>query len=173
MLFDWSGVTVYSSSGYSSGESPDRSKRAGFLVVGLRVSQVDLGCAGSHRRVDEERQLRHPSLAEKMVEGPHELLGAADGKGRNQQHPLRHGDLVDRRHQLVHPFGVGSVLPIPVGRLDHHEVGLLETGGITQDRGFVPSQVTREDDVGGRGSVEAQFDHGRAEDVAGVVEHGG
>ena len=86
--------------------------------------------------------------------------------------PFARRDLVDRRHQHIHPFRVGSVLTVAVGRFDNHEIGLLEAGGISKDRGLVPAQVTGEDDVGRLGPIEAQFDHRRAEDVPGVVEGG-
>jgi hypothetical protein len=108
-----------------------------------------------------------------VVEHPDHLLGAADGKGGHQQDAGVVAHLVDRGDQLVDRLVVRGVLAVPVGRLDHDVVGLADRRRVAKDRRVVAAEVAGEDDRAGFGAIgDAEFDDGRPQDVAGVVEDG-
>ncbi len=60
-------------------------------VVALRVAEVDVVRLAGHRRVDEQGQMRDPSVPDEVVEEPDEVLGSTDGEGGDEEDAAARG----------------------------------------------------------------------------------
>ena len=76
-----------------------------------------------------------------MLEGPDDLLRSADREGRHQEHAVLGDDVLDGLFELSERFLFRLVLAAAICRLDEDVVGLLDDGGVAQDRGGGAAQV--------------------------------
>jgi hypothetical protein len=112
-------------------------------------------------------------LAAEPAEVEHHFLGALHGENGNDDIPPGRGGLFD--DPAEHSLGAGGVLvvPVPVGRLHDHGLGLLEDPGVSKEGLAALPQVAAEDRPESAAAFAGRkFDHGRAEDMAGLAEPG-
>ena len=149
-----------------SGHVPERIGLGRIRVEILGVRAVEPGRLDGHRAVHEGRQLRDAAGVLERPEMVDELLGPADGEGRDDERAAA----VDRRpHRALELVGHGRgvVTPVPVGRFHEHVVGFAQRLRVEENGHSVAAQVPREDDTpGGPVSVEIERDGRGAEDVS-------
>src|SRR3990172_1162731 len=100
----------------------------------------------------------------------HQLLRAANGKGRDDDRPAARNRLLDDPLKLCRDR-LGIMTPVAVGGLDDDIVGISERCRIREDRRAIPSQISREDQSPAAFAVRGlPPDDGRPEDMTGPLE---
>ena len=150
---------------------------AHLVVIRLRVVLEDLGRLQGHRAVHVHVHVLQLALVGAVavvdaVEFEDELLRSADSKARDDHvaAPLRR--LHDDVQQFLDARGVRFVQAVAVRRLHDDVIGFMDGDGILQDGPVRHAQVTGEYEFLALAVLfHPQFDDGRTQDVAGVVEH--
>jgi hypothetical protein len=137
----------------------------GHVVLGVVVVVVP-GRVDRHRAVEVDRHVRDVLALTQPGDMQHERLGAADGKGGNDDHAPAGGNAADDRCQLG--FLVDrNVFPIAIcGFADQDVTGGQGRRRIHQ-RLLLPSQVATEVQAL---ALDVKADMGSAQDVAGRME---
>ena len=114
-----------------------------------------------------------PARSDQTAQVVQQFLRPLDGEDRHHDIAAAIDGRIQHLRQLVLDAAAVVVLAVAVGRLHHHVVSLGEDRGISQDR-LVPLAHVAGKDQPPRLAVapRAEFDHRRAQDMAGVVKHG-
>ena len=139
-----------------------------FAVVGETLVHV-----GRHGAIEKHGHFGNLLGIQQPIQVIDQLLGPLDGEDGND-HLAAAGDrLGNHLLQLRLDRAVIFVIAVAVGRFHHDVIGLGEDRRVADDRPVPLAQVAGENDSPRLAVIaHAQFDHRRAENVAGVVEHG-
>ena len=109
-----------------------------------------------------------------MVEAPQvvdQVLGAADGEGRDQHVAAILVGLLQDAEKFFERVVAAAVVAVAVGGLHQQHVGLFENRRAAHQRRAVVAQVAGEHQAPSAAQVvDIQLDDGRAEDVPGIVQ---
>ena len=144
-----------------------------FLVEHVGMFFEDLGDFDGHGAVEEGDQVGDAVFDEQFVEVVENFLGAFHGKTRDNDIAAGSAGFVDDGGQAFFDVAVGFVEAVAVGGFDENVIGLLDEGRVVED-GHVPAADVAGEEQGAFFAVvvDVELDHGRAEDVAGVVING-
>jgi hypothetical protein len=140
-------------------------------VEEVGVQPEDGGGVDREGAVHEDRDAGDLPAAEELVQAVHQLLGAAHGKGGDQDLPAAARHLAHDVAQARLGVGDGLVGAVGVGGLDDQRVhGAGRRVGVADDGEPGPADVAGEDQPVGGALGDAEVHRGGAEDVAGVGE---
>ena len=138
-------------------------------IVVLAVLAVDRRGVAGHRAVEIDRQIGNAVVALEHLQEVDQLLRPADGERRDQHHAAALDRALDDARQRVEDRAVGMIA-IAVGAFADEVVARRRRGGIVVERAVVAADVAGEQNPQRRRAVaDFDFDHVRAEQMAGVV----
>jgi len=141
-----------------------------FVKILLELFK-DLRDFDCHGAVEKGYNIRDPFRTRQAVEVIQQVLGPLNGKGGDQDVPASLYRVIDDLAEFIINVLGTVVVAISVGGLHDHVIGMIKDRGIVGERLVPLADVPREDDVPRHVFVlDDDFNHGRAEDVAGIVE---
>jgi hypothetical protein len=142
----------------------------GLLVERFRVLAVDGAGLGSERAVHVHRHIQ-VVLREDLPQEEEDLLRPAYGERRDDDVPTLPLGLLEDLRQLLLGSAVAFMQAVPVGGFHDQIVGLLDELRVPDDRLVGLAHVPAEQQLYRLPLVfQVEFEEGRAEDVAGVME---
>jgi len=158
--------------GKRNGGSPSRNS---WCVSSSRYSRWFRKTSDIHRHgaVEEHHEIRDAVFSDQAAEMVHQFLRALDGKSWDDYVSSGLNSPVYSVTQEVFHIAGGPMVTVPISRFHHHVVRLPEDGRIMHERLVPLADIAREEELPAASVLAVfQLDHGRPQDVAGIVETG-
>lgn len=145
----------------------------GLRIEAFGMGAVDFGGADSHGAIDEDGDLGESGGSKQLMEKVDHGLCSADAKGRDEEFTSASDGLSDDLAEVVSGLVEGFVEMSTIGGFAEDEMGRGNRSRGTEDGDARSAQVAGEGEgTRSGGGVEAKVDHGRTEQVSGLVEGG-